>query len=229
MKIEFTSDISSKDGIKCIVHGNSGSGKTVLAATAPGPLIFSAEKGLLSLKRTKVPYIDISNYKQLNEAFTWAMSSAETKNYETFCLDSLSEIAEVILEEEKRKNKDGRAAHGATQDICYKMMRAFRDIKGKNVYFIAKTKMIDIVEDFQTYQRFIPIMPNNALQQQVPFFFDLVLHLYVGTDLTTNKQYRAIHTQEKREWQAKDRSGLLAEIEPANLTNIFKKAVGVTS
>lgn len=226
MNILFTNDISAEDGIKCVVHGNSGTGKTVLASTAPSPIIFSAEKGLLSLKRAKVPYIDIGNYKQLNEAFSWAMSSKETKNYQTYCLDSLSEIAEVILEEEKRKSKDGRAAHGATQDICYRLMRNFRDIKGKNVQFNAKTKMIDISEDFTTYQRFVPIMPNNALQQQVPYFFDLVLHLYVGTDVTTNKTYRAIHTQEKREWQAKDRSGLLAEIEPANLTTIFKKAVG---
>lgn len=224
MNIQWTDKLNAEDGIKALVYSRSGVGKTMLAATAPNPIIFSAEKGLLSLRKMKVPYIDVSSYKELTEAFSWAMKSAESKKFDTLCLDSISEIAEVILAEEMRKNKDPRKAYGETQQQVWAIIRAFRDMPKKNVYFIGKALVVEITENFQSYKREIPILPSDKLQQSAPYFFDLVLHLYTGIDPTTNATYRAIHTQASKEWEAKDRSGNLDTIEFPNLLNIFKKA-----
>ena len=40
---------------------------------------------------------------------------------------------------EKKNNKDPRAAYGAMQDKMSEIIRAFRDITNKHVYFTAKT------------------------------------------------------------------------------------------
>src|ERR1700677_3948753 len=133
MQILNTSSINIKDGVKVCVYGGSGVGKTRLCATAPAPIIFSAENGLLSLRKERIPYIDITNYNGLVDAYKWAMTSSEAKRYQTICLDSLSEIAEVVLAQEQKKTNDGRRAHGETQQQMYQLIRDFRDMGGKNV------------------------------------------------------------------------------------------------
>ena len=51
LKIQYTDDPQIFSGVKCVVYGPAGGGKTRLLATAPSPIILSAEKGLLSLKK----------------------------------------------------------------------------------------------------------------------------------------------------------------------------------
>lgn len=223
IQIQYTNKINARDGVNMCVYGRSGSGKTVLAASAPNPIILSAEKGLLSLRKLNIPYIDISTYKELIEAYQWIMSSNEAKRYGTYVLDSMSEIAEVVLSEEKKKNRDGRAAHGETQQQMYQLMRQFRDIKGHHKYFIAKEQRL---QD-GLIKRSSPIMPSEKLVEQLPYFFDLVLHLYVGDYIDSNGQrqaYRALHTGAGQEWDAKDRSGNLDAIEYPDLSKIIAKA-----
>lgn len=230
IQIQYTNRISAKDGINCVTYGVSGSGKTRLSITCPTPIVLSAEKGLLSIRKYNIPFIDISEYKDLIEAYNWIMKSSEAKKYGTYVLDSLSEIAEVVLSEEKKKTRDGRQAHGETQQQMYQIIRQFRDIKGHHKYFIAKEQRIAD----GMLRRSVPIMPSEKLVQQLPYFFDLVLHLFVGEYLDNNGQrvsYRALHTNAGPEWDAKDRSGNLEPIEYGqtqdgpNLTYIFNKAV----
>lgn len=224
MNIQFTSKINASDGVKVVTYGRSGVGKTMLAATAPNPFIFSAEKGLLSLRKFNIAYVDISSFKQLDEAFMWALKSNETKKYQTFVLDSISEIAEVVLSDELERNKDPRKAYGNMQQSMYGLIRNFRDLKGKHVQFIAKQMIIEEGQ-LPVIKRASPIMPSQALQNQTPYFFDLVLHMYVGgIDPTTGINWRALHCTSSPEWDAKDRSGNLAAIEPPDLGYIFKKA-----
>lgn len=220
MQIQNTSKITIKDGVKCVVFGGSGIGKTRLLATAPRPFIFSAESGLLSLRKEKIDYADISTYKQLLDGYTWAMGSSEARNFDTFGLDTLSEIAEVVLSEELKKTSDPRRAYGETQQQMYRMIRNFRDLPNKHVVMNAKEMLVNVAVN----QCAVAIMPSEKLQAQLPYFFDLVLHLYVGSDPTSGNRYTGIHTQSSVNWQAKDRSGNLDSIEYPNLSNIFKKA-----
>ncbi len=220
VRVQFTDQISAADGIKVLVYGQSGVGKTSLAVNAPSPLIFSAENGLLSVRRVRIPYIDISNYKNLLEAFRWFMTSQESRQVGTLILDSASEIAEVVLAEELKNSKDPRQAYGKMQQSMYEMMRAFRDVKGKNVVLIAK----EIGLDVGVAKKASPIMPSASLLAQVPYFWDLVLHMHIGMNTANGETYRAFHTQDNPLWVAKDRSGNLDPLEQTNLTYIFNKA-----
>ena len=223
IKLRNTKDVGT-DGVKVIVYGGAGSGKTCLCATAPRPVIFSAESGLLSLRGIEIPYIQIDSYKDLEEAYAWTFGSSEAKNFDTICLDSISEIAEVVLGKLKETHKDPRKAYGEVQDEMLGLLRSFRDIKGKNVYFSAKMERIK--DEGTGVTRFGPMMPGTKLPQQVPYFFDEVFQLQVFVDPQTKAEIRALRTRRDNQYEAKDRSGSLELWEQPDLAAIFNKISG---
>ena len=101
------------NGVKLLVYGQAGAGKTSLIKTLPAPIILSAEGGLLSIRDANLPYIEISDLDTLREAYAWLTQSDEAKCFESVALDSISEIAEVVLNAEKKAAKDPRQAYGA--------------------------------------------------------------------------------------------------------------------
>lgn len=219
IRVQYSDDVRV-DGIKCLVYGQFGIGKTPLCSTAPLPIIFSAEQGLLSIRRTHTPFIEINGYASLVEAYNWAASSAEARNYFTFCLDSLSEIAEVCLNEEKRKSKDPRQAYGAVIDQVVMLARAFRDLPGKSVVLVAKEEYSkDEATNINLYQ---PMMPGTKLGMKLPYFFDEVFRMVI---YQTN--WRALATKSTYQHTARDRSGMLDEHERPDLTYIFRKILGI--
>ena len=60
MALKFTTTKQQANCVKALVYGDAGAGKTKLCATAPTPVILSAESGLLSLADYEIPVIDIS-------------------------------------------------------------------------------------------------------------------------------------------------------------------------
>lgn len=221
IKLQSTANITSNQGVKLIIYGGAGAGKTVLCSTAPQPVILSAEAGLLSLRKFQLPYILINDFKALEEAYLWVMKSNESKQFNTICLDSLSEIAEVVLTDLKLKNKDPRKAYGEVQDQILSLIRDFRDMPQKHVYFSAKQEKVK--DDATGAFLYGPMMPGTKLPQQVPYFFDEVLQLFVHTDPTTKEEVRALRTKKDYQYEAKDRSGTLDLWEPPNLQHVFDK------
>ena len=204
VKLRTTKTISL-EGITILVHAQSGAGKTKLIETLPTPIILSAEAGLLSLAGTDLPYIEVQSLADLDEAYKWITESSEAKHFESVALDSISEIAEVVLAAEKRKTKDGRTAYGALGDIMGDQVRKFRDLPGKHVYFSAKQERF---ADETGKLLYAPSMPGNKTAQGLPYFFDEVLALRVEKD-SEGKTYRALQCQPDGVYQAKDRSDKL--------------------
>lgn len=218
INLRSTRDAAMNQGIKVLVYGLSGAGKTVLASTAPSPIILSAEAGLLSLADKDVPYIQIASMTDLDDAYAWLTESDESKQFETICLDSISEIAEVVLASEKAKTKDPRKAYGEMADQMTALIRAFRDIDGKHVYFSAKCEK-DKDEDGRIL--YSPSMPGNKTGQALPYFFDEVLALRV--EKGEEGSWRGLLCQPDGLWTAKDRSGILEDWEEPDLGKLFAK------
>jgi phage nucleotide-binding protein len=206
------------NGVKIVTYGQAGSGKTMLIKTLPNPVIISAEAGLLSLIDANIPFIEINSMDSLKEAFIWASESAEASAFESVAIDSISEIAEVVLSHEKRVNKDGRAAYGEMQVQVIEIMRAFRDLK-KHVYFSAKCEKS---QDETGRVLYSPSMPGNKLAQQIPYLVDEVFALRVEKDAEGITQ-RALMCDSDGLWLAKDRSGKLSPWEAPNLGDIIAK------
>ena len=75
IKIKNTADVSA-NGVKILVYGQAGAGKTTLAATMPKPIIISAEGGLLSIQGASLPYIEVNSMATLMEAYEYVASAA---------------------------------------------------------------------------------------------------------------------------------------------------------
>ncbi len=207
------------NGVKLLVYGNAGAGKTSLIPTLPNPIVLSAEAGLLSIADADVPFLEVSSYESLMEAYAWLTQSAEAKGFDSVALDSISEIAEVVLNYEKKIAKDPRAAYGAMQEQMTDLIRAFRDLPEKHVYFTAKCEKST---DETGRLLYAPSMPGNKTGQQLPYFFDEVLALRVEKDADGNPQ-RALMCDSDGIWQAKDRSGKLSTWEAPDLGAIIAK------
>jgi phage nucleotide-binding protein len=212
----------SAGGVKVLVYGQAGAGKTSLVKTLPSPIVLSAEGGLLSIQDADIPYIEINSMEALKEAYQWLTESNEAQGFKSVALDSISEIAEVVLNTEKKATKDPRQAYGAMQEQMADIIRAFRDLPNRHVYMSAK---LEKTQDEMGRILYAPSMPGNKTGQSLPYFFDEVLALRIERDGEGNTQ-RALMCDGDGLWLAKDRSGKLAGWEAPDLGEIIAKIGG---
>ena len=223
IRLTTTRQAATQNGIKVLVHGPAGSGKTVLCGTTEAPtVIISAEAGLLSLRNTDIPVIEVSSIQDVQDAYQFVTEAAEAKDFRWVCLDSISEIAEVCLAAEKKNNKDPRAAYGALQEHMATLIRAFRDLPEKNVYF--SCKQVRDKDEAAGTTLYAPSMPGQKLGQGLSYYFDFVFALRVEKDAEGNP-YRAIQTARDFNYECKDRSGCLDQFEPPSLSFIYEKVM----
>ena len=224
INIISTSSASANHGVKALLYGRSAVGKTWLARTAPAPIILSAESGLLSLRDVNLPVIEIKSVQALTEAYQWLLNSREAQNFHTVYIDSISEIAEVILANAKKLTKDPRQAYGELLERTIASIRDYRDLPYKHVVMVAKQELV--TDEITKVTMYGPSMPGSKLSPALPYLFDEVFRLAIGTT-QDGKQYRYIQTQPDLQHDAKDRSGSLDPIEQPDLTHIFNKILGV--
>lgn len=215
IKIQKTSDIIV-DAVKTVVFGGAGVGKTRLCATAPSPIIISAESGLLSLAEVDVAYIEVRNLNEFDEAYRFMKGSSEANQYETCGLDSLSEIAEVLVAELKPQFKDGRQAYMALADKMMPMLRKFRDLKGMHTVFTVKLERVTNEESGVVTEEML--MPGRVLGLQIPYMIDELFKLDID-----RKGKAFLQTAPSRMSFCKDRSGALSDPEVPDMTVIINK------
>jgi|TARA_R110002020_G_scaffold340097_2_gene555098 phage nucleotide-binding protein len=215
-------ELVKEQGICLLVYGAAGSGKTVLCTTAPSPtLILSAEGGLLSIRdNTDVKALELRSVADIKEAYETLYDNPNA--FRTVCLDSISEVSEVVLANEKAKTKDPRAAYGTVIDEVMGLLRAFRDLP-MDVIMTAKIERVR--DEGQGTMLYMPSMVGRQLPQAIPYLFDEVFALRIVEDDDGNAE-RVLQTAKDWQYEAKDRSGALNTLEPANVASIFAKIRG---
>jgi hypothetical protein len=236
MPLQFStaSEESVSSGIKVLVYGGAGVGKTVLNATLPNPVLISAESGALSLRETNLrrlfgddksicynmPIITIKTADDLRDVHLWCQQSVEAKRFQSIGLDSISEIGEVVLNNARALVKDPRQAYGELIEKMETTIRAFRDLPGKNI--LVSAKMEPTKDELSGIVKYGPSMPGQKLGPKLPYFFDLVFRLGITKD-QQGKDFRFLQTQPDLQFEAKDRSGALLPVEVPHLGYLFHK------
>lgn len=210
-------------GIKAMIYGAPGVGKTTLCATAPRPLVVSCEAGLLPLRgRPDIPVATIKTVDDLGGVFDWLQTPQARENIATICLDSVTEIAEVVLANARTQTRDPRQAYNEVIVQMTATIRAFRDLAGYHVLMLAQEEPI---RDDTGMVKAGPSMPGSKLSNKVPYFLDILGRLAVGTD-KDGGLYRYIQTGPTPQAHGKDRSGALDLWEPADFGAIVAKIQG---
>lgn len=220
--VQSTNDIA-QHGISMLIYGQSGAGKTTMISTLPKPIIISSEGRLITLRGYDIPFINVRSLEDLDKAYEII---ATNNNYESVAIDSLTEVAEVILTNIKKEElgrNQGKAnllkVYGELSEKIFEIIRKFRDI-GKNVYV---TAWLDRIKDDMTgAMLYGPSIPGNRVTQALPYFFDLVAALRVEKG-DNDHIYRCLMCNSDGQWQAKDGLGILSMWEAPDLGSIIER------
>jgi hypothetical protein len=215
------SQLAQRFGVKALVYGGPGSGKTPLINTAPRPVMCVVEPGMLSMRTSNIPCFEADTVPKMKDFFSWLFGSNEAKNFDTFALDSVSQMAEIILTDELKKNKDGRKAYGEMSRAVMDILNSLYYLPQKHICLIGKQTVIEE----NGVQRKKPYFPGQDLNVKVPHMYDEILHIALTSMQGQPKPVTAIRTLETFDIMARDRSGRLAEFEPPDLSALFAKAM----
>lgn len=218
--------VAQKFGVKCLTYGLPGTGKTPIMGTAPRPVALIVEPGMLSMQKenplTKnLQCWQATDVKSVNEFFTWAFQSAETKNFDTICVDSVSQMAEMFLTAELPLHNDPRQAFGQLSKKVMGILEGLFYLQNKHIYLIAKQETVELCK--VSTKR--PYFPGKDLNIKVPHLYDEVFHIGKYRVPGQTAETGAIRTSQAFDTVARDRSGNLAELEFPHLGQIFAKCM----
>lgn len=241
IQLESSNVLAVANGVKMSIYGRSGMGKTMLSCTAPAPLVISAERGLLSLKKENIervwgvntpgityelPVIQIETIDDLVAAEQYCRTNPQAQQFQTIIVDSVSEVAEKVLAHAKKGAKDPRQAYGVMLEQMLEVIKSFRDLDGKHVVLLFKEERSKDEGTGLTLAG--PSVPGQKLGPASPYLTDEVFQLFSGRN-PDQSSYRALRTQPDFSADAKDRSGALDEIEFPHIGNVINKILGANA
>ena len=218
--IKNTNTLHNSGKINALIYGESGAGKTRLALTCDRPLVISAEGGLMSLQGADIPYIEVSDIKSAREAVGYAIKHAA--EYGTIIFDSLSEIAEIVLADLLQKTPDPRKVYPEMESAVTRLIRQLRELSCSVIWIAKQTT----VTDDAGRKSYAPLVPGQKFSDKLPYLLDLVGRLVVDTvqkEDGTVSHRRTLRFVPDGTFTAKDRSGKLPELCPANIQKIIER------
>lgn len=211
-------ELARRMGVKSVIYGPPGSGKTPVINTAPRPVLLAVEPGLLSMRNSNVMTYEAYTVPRILEFFQWFFGSNESRNFDTLAIDSGSQIAEDFLSDELRKKTDKRALYGNMSDRVMSLMNQLYHLPQKHIVIICKQDYSDVNGVVMKRPKF----PGQDLHTKIPHLFDLVMH-YDTYQVPGVGDAKALRCWGGYDTTCRDRSGRLAEFEQPNLTQIINK------
>lgn len=238
MRIKSSADVVGQNFKKICIHGPSGIGKTMLAATAAPytPLVILTERtGDESLRPDNIERVfgagrsDILYQVDIVEAydsdgFEEAVRFAiDSDRHNLIVFDSLSKASRLILKTLKGVFKDGRKAYGEHNDAALDLLEEL--IAGdKHVAALTHTTRVEDVDSGEV--TYVPSFEGKGFTEKSVYDLPFVLYMDRVFD-EEGKAHRALRCQTgDSNKRCKDRSGLLREFEPPHLGKLLQKLSG---
>lgn len=225
--IQPANQLAANYGVKAVISGPAGSGKTPLISTAPRAIVLALEPGYKSVRNMDFPcWNAINNLKAAEEFFEWLMGSSEAKAYDTVGFDSWSQLCELVLEKAKRNNSHGLKAYGVMSEQIMKWANQLFYMPQKHVVMLCKAQVVEMPgpgNDPIQFRR--PYFPGRELIVQIPHLYDEFWWLDKFIVPGVNGKVSALLTNDRSDTLVRSRSGTLSQYEPPNLTEVFAKAM----
>jgi hypothetical protein len=231
-RLKPVSQLAQRFGWKGCIFGGPGTGKTPLMMTGMSPVHAFIESGLSSVRTVShQPGVTLGTYAEMRDYTLWATQSQEAKQFGLKTFDSYTQMADVILDEEKRINKDPRKSYGNMAEKMMEMMHWIFFAPDCDVLGLCKETLLEIEGQGKKYR---PLFPGQALDAAIPHLFDSFWRLEKVPD-GKGGLARVIRTQESFNAFARDRNGAfnqnglwvpkMAELEAPDLTYLIGKAM----
>lgn len=221
------SDFARHYGCKSIVFGPPGGKKTPTINTCPKPLLLACEPGLLSMRGSTVPTFQAFTGKLIDEFFIWFHGSNERRNFDTLAVDSVSQLADIYLQEAlSGSSNSGNKRHGlqAYGEMATKVLSHLRPLfftENIHTYLIAKEGTKDGMK--------WPYFPGQQLLTEVPHMYDFILHLGIQNVGMINGvavgQTTAFRCNQSIDVLARNRTGNLNDFEEPHFGKLVAKAM----
>lgn len=197
MGFQPAKDLALEDRAKILTHGNTGSGKSELGASAHNPAIALCERQALRTIRRRNPeaavwLIESSDDLRAMLAELMSQCAAGGCPYDTVVLDSLTEIQNMLKREILQKAGSERETlsqgeWGVIIDRCANIARAFRDLP-LHVLVLCRSE-----ESFPMDERYVrPSLSGKKLPNDIGGFFNLVGYAYKKLDNEGDLIYRIL-------------------------------------
>lgn len=226
MNFKPIGQLGAQRGIKAVLYGPPGTGKTPMAASLTNAVVAAHEPGLLSVRGLNTPAIELFTAQDVREFYKWVFGSTEIQKYDTLVVDSVSQLAEILLREHQSTTSHGMQAYGKMAEEVLEIISELFFMPSINVVLIAKhsTETITMRRGLEevTVELAKPYLPGRKLGIDVPHLFDEIWYAH-KTTIPGVGPTTAIQTQHSETAVARDRSGKLAPLEPPNLNQIFAK------
>jgi hypothetical protein len=237
IKLKRTSEASAMTFKKIAIHGRAGIGKTMLFATAAPykPLVIFTEKtGEESLQPEAIRRVfgedreDIIYDIDFIEAYTpedfqAAVDFAMTSDHNLIGFDSFSKASRLILKHAKTEHAHGLKAYGQHNDVAIDLIESLM-AQDKHVIAICHTSRQQDGESGDVLYQ--PSFEGKGFGEKFTYELAHILHMELYFDDEGNSHRVLRCHQGETDKLAKNRGGLLEELEPAHLGAIIQKLSG---
>lgn len=225
-----------------LLHGDSGVGKSWLAASAAQPvLVLDAEGRARYLpypnkiewhpeRGEKPPEADgtwthcvvqITSFRTLDYVYQWLQSGQH--QFKSVDIDSLMELQKRFIDDLVGANQLQTQDWGEVLRTLEGQVRKFRDLTLSDANTVDCVAITVGTKDTDSGKR-VPLL-QGALRDTLPYYMDAVGYLYVAPDPTTGAMQRKLLVQPTNTVVAKDGTNQLGGpvIDNPNLAELYSK------